>query len=219
MLSATTTLRFTRSNPLHPQTIRMAILLTYCCGLRSGETHKLRIADIDPESMVLRINETKFCKSRLVPVSQSVADDLRVYFEERRRMNLPMAPDAPLVWNGWPARNGQFRPLTSYPLWATWQRLCRRAHVLDHRSRPPRVHDLRHAFAVEVLRRGYDAGMDPQAVLPRLARYMGHASALFTHYYLKFTEPLRCSASDRFRQYLAAASALPSTDHQEGGKP
>lgn len=219
VLSATTTLRFTRSNPLHPQTIRMAILLTYCCGLRSGETHKLRIADIDLESMVLRINETKFCKSRLVPLSQSVADELRGYFDERRRMNLPMTPDAPLVWNGWPARNGRFQSLSNYPFWATWQRVCRRAHVLDHRGRPPRIHDLRHGFAVEALRRGYDAGLSPQAVLPRLARYMGHAGARFTHYYLKFTEPLRCAASDRFRQYLAAASALPSTDHQEGGMP
>jgi len=219
VLSATTTLRFTRSNPLHPQTIRMAFLLTYCCGLRSGETRKLRIADIDPESMMLRINETKFCKSRLVPLSQSVADDLRAYFEERSRMNLPMTPDAPLVWNGWPARNGRFQSLSNYPFWATWLRVCRRAHVLDHRGRSPRIHDLRHGFAVEALRRGYDAGMSPQAVLPRLARYMGHAGAQFTHYYLKFTEPLRCAASDRFRQYLAAACALPSADHQEGGMP
>jgi len=71
---------------------------------------------------------------------------------------------------------------------------------------------------VAALRRGYDAGLNAQAVLPRLARYMGHAGAQFTHYYLKFTEPLRCAASDRFRQHLAAA-ILPSADRQEGGEP
>ncbi len=218
VLAATTKLRSTRSNPLHPQTIRMAFLLTFCCGLRKGEVLKLRLADIDTAEMVLRINETKFCKSRLVPVSPSVADELRRYFAKRRRKNLPMEPDAPLVWNGWPRRNGHAAALTSMPFWATWQRVCRWAHVFDHRGRPPRLHDLRHGFAVEALRRGYDAGLNAQAVLPRLARYMGHAGAQFTHYYLKFTEPLRCAASDRFRQHLAAA-ILPSADRQEGGEP
>lgn len=218
VLAATTQLRSTRSNPLHPQTIRMAFLLTFCCGLRKGEVLKLRLADLDTEAMVLRINQTKFGKSRLVPVSPSVADELRRYLAKRRRKNLPMEPDAPLVWNGWPRRNGRASALTSMPFWATWQRVCRRAHVFDHRGRPPRLHDLRHGFAVEALRRGYDAGLDVQAVLPRLARYMGHAGAQFTHYYLKFTEPLRCAASDRFRQHLAAA-ILPSTDRQEGGVP
>ena len=75
LLAATATLRSTRSNPLHPQTIRLAFLLTFCCGLRLGEILKLRLADIDTEQMVLRINETKFHKSRLVPVSPSVAAD------------------------------------------------------------------------------------------------------------------------------------------------
>jgi integrase len=218
VLAATTKLRSTRSNPLHPQTIRMAFLLTFCCGLRKGEVLKLRLADIDAEEMVLRINETKFSKSRLVPLSPSVADELRRYLAKRGRKNLPMEPDAPLVWNGWPRRNGRVLALSSSPFWLTWQRACRYAHVFDHRGRPPRLHDLRHGFAVEALRRGYDAGLNAQAVLPRLARYMGHAGAQFTHYYLKFTEPLRCAASDRFRQHLAAA-ILPSADRQEGGEP
>jgi len=58
---------------------------------------------------------------------------------------------------------------------------------------------------VEALRRAYSSGQNAQAVLPRLARYMGHAGIQFTHYYLKFTEPLRCVASDRFRHHLATA--------------
>jgi len=52
--------------------------------------------------------------------------------------------------------------------------------------------------------------------LPRLARYMGHAGAQFTHYYLKFTEPLRCAASDRFHQHMAG-TVLPPADRQKGG--
>jgi len=72
LLVATTTIRATRNKPLHPQTIRLAFLLLFCCGLRRGEVLKLRLADIDTEEMVLRIKETKFYKSQLVPVSPSV---------------------------------------------------------------------------------------------------------------------------------------------------
>jgi len=84
--------------------------------------------------------------------------------------------------------------------------------VFDRRHRPPRLHDLRHSFAVEALRRGYSMGQNAQMVLPRLARYMGHSGVQFTHYYLKFTEPLRCAANDLFRQHLVAV--LPP-DHQQ----
>jgi site-specific recombinase XerD len=216
LLAATTTLRATRNKPLHPQTIRLAFLLLFCCGLRRGEVLKLRLTDIDTETMVLRINETKFYKSRLVPLSPSVADELRQYLAQRRRTNMPMEPTAPLVWNGYPRRNGQVFALTSMPFWANWQRVCRCAQVFNHRGRPPRIHDLRHSFAVEALRRAYNTGQNTQAVLPRLARYMGHAGIQFTHYYLKFTEPLRCVASDRFRHHLAAA-ILPTTAPKEGG--
>lgn len=69
---------------------------------------------------------------------------------------------------------------------------------------------------MEALRRGYAAGLNAQAVLPRLARYLGHAGAKFTHYYLKFTEPLRCLTNERFRQHLAA-TIFPPADSKKGG--
>jgi site-specific recombinase XerD len=213
VLAATTMLRTTRNDPLHPQTIRLAFLLLFCCGLRHGEVLKLRLADIDVEQMVLRINESKFKKSRLVPLSSSVANEVRCYLRKRRRQNMPADPASPLVWNGYPSRTDA---LTSCPFWTTWLRVCCRARVFDHRGRPPRLHDLRHSFAVEALRRGYDEGQNPQVVLPCLARYMGHACAQFTHYYLKFTEPLRCAAGDRFRRHLASAVLSPVNGEQGG---
>lgn len=210
LLIATAKLRATRSNPLHPQTIRLAVLLTFCSGLRRGEILKLRIEDIDTEEMVLRIKETKFYKSRLVPISASVAKELRRYLSKRERTKMPMEASAPLVWNGWPRRHGQASALTGTPFWQTWRRICRFAQIVDHRGQLPRIHDLRHGFAVEVLRRGYASGQDAQSVLPRLARYMGHADAQFTHYYLKFTEPLRHAASDRFRRHLGVSVLSPA---------
>lgn len=74
---------------LHPQTIRLAFLLMFCCGLRRGEILNLRLADIDTEEMVLRINETKLYKSRLVPISSSVANELRLYLSKRGRKKMP----------------------------------------------------------------------------------------------------------------------------------
>jgi len=218
ILEATAMLRSSRSNPLHPETIRLALLMTYCCGLRLGEILKLRLEDIDTTEMVLRIIETKFHKSRLVPLSSSVADEARRYLVERRLNGMPMEPGDPLVWNGWPRRNGTAAALTVTPFWATWRRVCRHAQVFDHRGLPPRLHDLRHSFAVEALLRGYRADQDAQAVLPRLAHYMGHSGILFTHYYLKFTEPLRCVAGERFRRHLTAAVLKP-LGTGEGGEP
>jgi integrase len=79
VLSATKALRCTRRNQLHSQTIRLAFLLLFCCGLRKSEVLKLRLADVDMNTMALRITETKFHKSRLIPVSASVAKELRQY--------------------------------------------------------------------------------------------------------------------------------------------
>lgn len=87
----------------------------------------------------------------------------------------------------------------------TWRQVCRAAGVVDRQQNPPRIHDLRHSFAVEVLRRSYGAGKNPAATLPRLSRYLGHVTPACTHYYLKFTEQLQAVASDRFRQHIAEA--------------
>ena len=78
----------------------------------------------------------------------------------------------------------------------------------DHRHTPegqlPRIHDLRHTFAVHALLRWYHAGADVQAKLPMLATYMGHVSIVSTAYYLAFVEPLRTAASARFEQHYGA---------------
>jgi len=194
VLEATSILRCAKSNPLHARTLRIAFTLLYCCGLRRGEVLKLTLGDIDAMHGTLRIVESKFNKSRMIPMSPSVMRELRDYLAQRRRHGMPIEPEAPLVWNGYPSRADA---LTSTPFWMNWQRCCKSAGVVSHRGRAPRLHDLRHSFAVEAMRRGYARGREPGAVLPRLARYMGHAGAQFTHYYLKFTEPLRVAAAAR----------------------
>jgi integrase len=201
ILTKTKTVKLGWQNPFRRQTMRLAWVLLYCCGLRRGELLRLRLADLDVGQRVLRIHQTKFYKSRWVPFSPSVGRELRQYLAQRRRRHLPMEPASPLLWNGRADQTGG--PLCAATLVANWYGICRCAGVLDHRGRPPRIHDLRHSFAVEALHRSYAAGRDPQATLPLLARYLGHVSFRFTHHYLKFTEPLRHAASERFRKTVA----------------
>ncbi len=215
LLEGTRTINPNRKNPLRPQTMRLVLLLMFCCGLRRGEVLRLCLADIDLSQEVLRINQTKFHKSRLAPLSPSVAKELKAYLRQRKRLGMPMEPQAPLLWNGRCDRTGG--ALSQTAITANWFRICHCAQVFDHRGRPPRIHDLRHSFAVEALRRGYAAGRDAQATLPRLARYMGHVTPAFTHYYLKFTEPIRQAASDRFRRTLAPSLMAPAPSKPRKG--
>lgn len=195
-------------NPLRRETLQLAILLVYCCGLRLGELLRLRVEDIDSERMLLKISHAKFNKSRLVPLSPSLGDVLNRYLRQRRRKGMSLDPQSPLVWS---SEAGNTRSLSAQGFRVTWRQVCRAAGVLDSKQNPPRIHDLRHSFAVEVLRRSYRAGENPQAVLPRLSRFMGHVTPAYTHYYLKFTEQLQAVASDRFRRHIAD-SLLTSAD-------
>jgi integrase len=191
----------TPEHPLRQYTMRLAVLLLYCCGLRRAEVLNLRLEDIDHERLLLSINDSKFNKSRLVPLAPSVYEELQKYIQQRQDYGTPVEPSSPLLWSGRPNRIGG--AFSSTGLRFNWRQICRYAGVFNNRGIPPRLHDLRHSFAVNVLQRAYDAGIDPQATLPRLARYMGHITFQFTHHYLRFTESLRISASDRFRHKLA----------------
>jgi integrase/recombinase XerD len=82
--------------------------------------------------------------------------------------------------------------------------LCMASGVLDERGRPPRLHDLRHSFAVAALSRWYEQGIDVQRKLPHLATYLGHVSPVSTHYYLHLSASLSHAASRRFHHYLLA---------------
>src|SRR5262249_50218844 len=81
-------------NPLRAPSIRLALVLLFCCGLRRGELFRLKIRHFDPREQVLRVEATKFHKSRLVPLSDSVAEEVRRYLGLRRS---PLEPDAPLL--------------------------------------------------------------------------------------------------------------------------
>ena len=85
VLATAASLPPTWHDPLRSKTVRIALVLLFCCGLRLGELARLKLCDFDPQQETLWIENTKFSKSRFVPLSRSAADELCDYWAERRR--------------------------------------------------------------------------------------------------------------------------------------
>jgi integrase len=186
----------TRNNPLRAETFRLGFILLFCCGLRSGELRRLKLRHIDMRESLIHIENTKFHKSRLVPLSLSVTHVINKYLQRRRRRKQSVCPEAFLLGDGIEGH----KAYADHTLMAVWHQLCIRTHLLDGYGHPPRIHDLRHSFAANVLRRWYAQGTDVQARLPHLATYLGHANVAATHYYVQLTPELRQAASRRFHR-------------------
>lgn len=194
LLRAASSLRPAWAAPLRSQTFRLAIVLLYTAGLRRGELLRLRLGDYDSRQDTLLIRVSKFHKSRVVPLSADAARELRAYLAVRRARGCPMGADSPLMFN----RRCGGHAYTGVGLRRGISELLEAAHILTSAGRLPRIHDFRHAFAVQALVRWYRAGVDVQSRLPFLAAYMGHVSIVSTQYYLAFIEPLALEASKRF---------------------
>ena len=194
MLTAADDMPATSGSPLRPAVYRMAVILLYTTGLRRGELLRLTLADCEPESGVLRIRESKFHKSRILPLSPDGHAELRDYLQQRLAPPFGKDPDTSLLIN----MEGGLRPYTGTGISNGIQTLFKAAGVEDSEGRRPRVHDMRHSFAVGALIRWYLEGADVQSNLPKLAMYMGHVSIVSTAYYLHFLPKLRAIASDRF---------------------
>jgi integrase len=198
---------------LRPEAIRLAIILLFTTGIRRGELLKLMIGDYNRVESTLHIRETKFYKSRLLPINSGIADELDGYLRARSRRKLSVSPDMALIWN--PSWGGGAYSGTS--LRRSLQPLLQQCGIATINGKLPRIHDFRHSFAVNALLRWYRAGADVEAKLPLLATYLGHGSAVSAHYYLHFIEPLRLAASKRFaKSYGALISPLPQLPRRRG---
>ena len=197
MLAHTAALAPSANSPLRGAVLRLAIVLLYTAGLRRGEVLRLTLDDVDEKAGILRVRESKFHKSRLVPLSTSARQELRRYLRARRAACGDPRPTAPLLCN----RSRGWRPYTGTGLSGGIRLLFEQAGVCDAHGRRPCVHDLRHSFAVQVLIRLYERGADVQSGLPQLALYMGHVSIVSTAYYLHFVPTLAALASTRFAHH------------------
>lgn len=181
---------------LRPHTCYTMILLLYTLGLRSREVRHLRFCNVDMERGTIRIEATKFHKSRLVPFGPSVRECLSAYLVARRKIFLPIGSDDPLFVTC------RRQPIGGSALGDLFRTLARK--VMPQASPLPRVHDLRHTFAVHRLLQWYREGVDVQSKLILLSTFMGHTEIKSTEVYLTITMELLAEASGRFYQHCGA---------------
>ena len=197
MLKIASRLPSAPQSPLRGAVLRLAIVLLYTAGLRLGELLHLVLRDVENDGSVLRICETKFHKTRLVPLSLSASEELQSYLHVRKSA-FPVYLSAPLLCNRKSGMHGYSHPGMQTAI----KGLFDAAGVHDFQGRRPRVHDLRHSFAIQTLIRWYEEGADVQTNLPKLALYMGHVSIESTAYYLQWVPTLRALASACFEQHF-----------------
>jgi len=174
-----------------------AILATlYGLGLRVGEACRLNLGDIDRRRRLLVICDTKFGKDRLVPFGPRVGKMLDHYVALRRARTPVLADDDPLF----SIRAGS--RLRRQRVGSVFRGLLPRLglHVPPGAS-PPRVHDMRHSFAVGTLLRWYRTGVDPAQRLLHLSTFLGHVQPESTAVYLTITADLLAEAGNRFEAF------------------
>jgi integrase len=195
LLNIATDLDPASTSPMRAEVYRLAIVLLYTAGLRRGELVRLVVSDYDAKERTLLVRASKFHKSRLVALSQDGADEMERYLRARR--SLSHKSNGPLLAN----RSKGPRAYWGASIGQGLRNLFRSAGVRTADGRVPRVHDLRHTYAVHALLRWYRSGVDVQAKLPVLATAMGHVSIASTAYYLPFLEPIAEAASARFARH------------------
>lgn len=187
-------------SPLRAATCHTLIGLLAASGMRIGEAIKLDRSDIDWPEGVLLIRESKFGKSRLVPLHATSMRALEDYARLRdQRQPQPAEPAffislrrKRLLYNG---------------VQQTFRQLISNAGVGAGAASPPRLHDLRHTFAVRALLGWYRAGEDVQAKIPSLSTYLGHREPASTYWYLSAAPELLALAAAR--QHTAWSAARP----------
>ncbi|HTE71087.1 MAG TPA: tyrosine-type recombinase/integrase [Actinomycetes bacterium] len=188
----------TLPRPLGAATYQTLIGLLAVTGMRVGEAIRLDRDDLDADhDGLLRVLHSKFGKSRQVPLHPSTVAALRDYLQVRDEL-LP-APTSPALLISTAGTRLRYNNV-----WRTFHRLVRQAGLTARSaSCRPRIHDLRHSFAVATVLDWYARGADVQALLPRLSTYLGHTDPTHTYWYLSAAPELLALAGQRVDAHRA----------------
>lgn len=187
--------RLPSSSGLRPITYKTLIGLLASTGLRPQEALALNKADVDLETGILSIRQTKFGKSRFVPVDDSTRRALARYAKQRDRLDRRRATEAFLVSE----RGQRLAPCSTRRTFAALScAIGLRETARKTRSgRGPRLQDFRHSFVTRRLINWYRAGCDVERELPKLATYVGHADPAHTYWYIQAVPELLQLAAER----------------------
>lgn len=178
-----------RSGTIRPHCHATLVGLLYATGLRIGEALALNIADVDPAAGRLTVRRGKLGKARNIALNCSTAAAIGRYLDTRLGFP-PNGRDAPFFMNN---KGGRL----SYSSAAKEFKILLRARG-GGAAQGPRLHDLRHTYACDCLRKWYDEGVDVNLRLPILSTAMGHVNVHDTQLYLHVTAQLLHAAADRF---------------------
>jgi integrase/recombinase XerD len=180
-------------HPLTAATYATLLGLLAATGMRVGEAIGLDQDDIDWRQSLVTVTKSKFGKARHVPVHGSTITALHDYARTRDRLApRRRAPSFFISRAGTRVIHQNFHRV--------FLRLIRLSGMSDRRPQRPRLHDLRHTFAVKTLREWYRAGLDVEPRLPSLSTYLGHVNPTTTYWYLTATPELLTLAADRLER-------------------
>jgi len=180
---------------LRPYTYATLLGLLASTGLRIGEALRLTRGDVDFTTGLLRVSETKFHKSRLVPLHPSTTKALLAYAQKRdcqpglagTKAFFPSDLATSLKYD---QVRSTFACIRQRLGWASGQA-----------RRPPRLHDLRHTFACRRLLTWYREGVPLDHKVPALSTYLGHVGVITTYWYFTAVPDLMAAAAERFERY------------------
>lgn len=201
LLQAVHELRFT--DPFRIATYQTVLGLLASTGLRVSEALGLDVDDVDLRAGTLHIRTSKFRKSRVVALHPTTCEALSRY-GSMREAHCPDPGQRAFFLN---LRKRRLRYTTIHGLFL---KVARMIGLRDMEGRGPRLHDLRHTFAVRRVLAWYDAGEDVQTKLPLLAAHMGHAHFEDTVYYLTSASELLAKGAERFKNHRSRSHAQPT---------
>jgi integrase/recombinase XerD len=181
--------------PNRHRMLPLLLRILYGCGLRISEALRLTSSNVDLEQGTLFIQYTKFNKERLLPMSDNLAERCRVYDQAIRMERVGNEYFFPSPYGG---------PYSEATVYQLFRDVLRRAGI-SHlgRGKGPRVHDLRHTFAVHCLKKWVLEGRDLNNALPYLSAYLGHEDLRGSQRYLRLTADLYPDVTSKIERTCA----------------
>lgn len=186
---------------LRPATYRALFGLIAATGMRVSEALRLACADVDLEAGKLTVRQTKFAKSRLVPLHPTTVRALRQYLALRQR-HVPTVKDGPFLVS---AKGTALAKRTVHWVFDRLRKQLGWTARGGHAA--PRIHDLRHTFICRRVQLWHEHGTDIDNAMVALSTYVGHAKVSDTYWYLTAAPDLMSVAGRRFEQFVEAGDA------------